>query len=53
MIVLTVPQKPIQADPDDGIHAVLSMPFSGYDLISRIHAVQRSSRRPRRPATLG
>ena len=40
VIVLTVPQKPIQADPDNGIHAVLSMPFSGYDLISRIHAVQ-------------
>jgi pilus assembly protein CpaE len=40
VIVLTVPQKPIQADPGNGIHAVLSMPFSGYDLISRIHAVQ-------------
>ena len=40
VIVLTVPQKPIQADPEQGIHAVLSMPFSGYDLISRIHSVQ-------------
>jgi len=40
VIVLTVPQKPIQPDPEVGIHAVLSMPFSGYDLISRIHAVQ-------------
>jgi pilus assembly protein CpaE len=40
VIVLTVPQKPIQADPENGIHAVLSMPFSGYDLISRIHGVQ-------------
>ena len=40
VIVLTVPQKPIEPDPEQGIHAVLSMPFSGYDLISRIHAVQ-------------
>ncbi len=40
VIVLTVPQKPIEADPDNGVHAVLSMPFSGYDLISRIHGVQ-------------
>jgi pilus assembly protein CpaE len=40
VIVLTVPQKPIETDPDQGIHAVLSMPFSGYDLISRIHGVQ-------------
>ena len=39
VIVLTVPQKPIEADFEQGIHAVLSMPFSGYDLISRIHAV--------------
>ena len=36
VIVLTVPQKPVEADPEHGIHAVLSMPFSGYDLISRI-----------------
>jgi pilus assembly protein CpaE len=40
VIVLTVPQKPIEPDPSQGIHAVLSMPFSGYDLISRIHGVQ-------------
>ena len=39
VIVLTVPQKPIEPDPENGVHAVLSMPFSGYDLISRIHAV--------------
>ena len=39
VIVLTVPQKPIEPDPANGVHAVLSMPFSGYDLISRIHAV--------------
>ena len=39
VILLTVPQQPIEADPAHGVHAVLSMPFSGYDLISRIHAV--------------
>jgi pilus assembly protein CpaE len=39
VIVLTVPQKPIEPDPANGVHAVLSMPFSGYDLISRIHGV--------------
>lgn len=39
VIVLTVPQQPLEPDPDRGIHAVLSMPFSGYDLISRIHGV--------------
>jgi len=40
VIALTVPQQPVQPDPSRGIHAVLSMPFSGYDLISRVHAVQ-------------
>jgi pilus assembly protein CpaE len=40
VIVLTVPQRPMEPDPAHGIHAVLSMPFSGYDLISRVHAVQ-------------
>ncbi len=40
VIVLTVPQKPLEANPAAGIHAVLSMPFSGYDLISRVHAVR-------------
>jgi len=39
VIVLTVPQNPIESDPDRGIHAVLSMPFSGYDLINRIQNV--------------
>ena len=38
VIVLTVPQNPVQPDPDHGIDAVLSMPFSGYDLINRISA---------------
>ena len=36
VIVLTVPQNPIEADTDAGIHGVLSMPFSGFDLMTRI-----------------
>ena len=36
VIVLTVPQNPIEPDPEHGIHGVLSMPFSGFDLINRI-----------------
>ncbi|MBI2763098.1 MAG: response regulator [Chloroflexi bacterium] len=41
VIMLTVPQQPVQADPDRGIYGVLSMPFSGYDLISRVSQVHK------------
>ena len=41
VIVLTVPQQPVDADPDKGIHGVLSMPFSGYDLITRVTQVHK------------
>lgn len=40
VIALTVPQQPLEANPARGIHGVLSMPFSGYDLTNRIHAVR-------------
>ena len=40
VIVLTVPQQPVEVDPDHGIHGVLSMPFSGYDLTTKIKAVR-------------
>ena len=43
VIVLTVPQNPVDVDPDKGIHGVLSMPFSGYDLMTRIAAVHKES----------
>jgi pilus assembly protein CpaE len=43
VIVLTVPQHPIAADPAKGIDDVLSMPFNGYDLISRIVAVRKAA----------
>ena len=41
VIVLTVPQQPVEVDPANGIHGVLSMPFSGYDLISRVGQVHK------------
>jgi pilus assembly protein CpaE len=41
VIVLTVPQNPIEPDPERGIHGVLSMPFSGFDLINRIGSVRK------------
>ena len=41
VIILTVPQQPVEADPAKGIHGVLTMPFSGYDLINRVSRPQR------------
>jgi pilus assembly protein CpaE len=41
VIVLTVPQNPITANPEAGIHGVLSMPFSGFDLLNRVNSVKR------------
>ncbi len=43
VIVLTVPQQPVSPDPDRGIDAVLSMPFSGYDLVNRIQEVHKKA----------
>ena len=42
VIVMTVPQNPVEPDQDRGIHGVLSMPFSGFDLISRIASVRKA-----------
>lgn len=41
VIVLTVPQQPVNPDPTNGIDGVLSMPFSGYDLITRVSQVHK------------
>ncbi len=41
VIMLTVPQQPVEADPGHGIHGVLTMPFSGYDLITRVSQVKK------------
>jgi pilus assembly protein CpaE len=43
VIVLTVPQHPLAADPSKGIDDVLSMPFNGYDLMSRVIAVNKAA----------
>ena len=39
VVVLTVPQNPIELNPGKGIHGVLSMPFSGFDLMNKIQAI--------------
>ncbi len=36
VIMLTVPQNPINEDPEKGIDAVLKMPFSGFDLTTLV-----------------
>jgi pilus assembly protein CpaE len=41
VVALTVPQNPIEVDPSAGVHGVLSMPFSGFDLTSRVAQVRR------------
>jgi pilus assembly protein CpaE len=41
VIVLTVPQNPVEVDPASGIHGVLAMPFSGFDLMNRITGVKK------------
>ncbi len=43
VIVLTVPQQPVQPNPGSGIHAVLSMPFTGYELVTRIQQVHQAA----------
>jgi pilus assembly protein CpaE len=41
VIILTVPQNPVEVDPARGIHGVLAMPFSGFDLMNRISQVHK------------
>jgi pilus assembly protein CpaE len=41
VIVLTVPQNPVSPDAAKGIHGVLAMPFSGFDLMNRIAQVNK------------
>ena len=41
VIVLTVPQNPVEVDHSVGIHGVLSMPFSGFDLMTRIATARK------------
>ena len=41
VIMLTVPQNPVDVDPEAGVNAVLAMPFSGFDLMNRIAGVKK------------
>src|SRR5687768_5377393 len=43
VVVLTVPQNPVSVDPGKGIDEVLSMPFNGYDLMSRVMTVHKAA----------
>jgi pilus assembly protein CpaE len=40
VILLTVPQTPMKADPNRGVFGVLTMPFSGYDLLTMVQQVR-------------
>jgi len=42
VIVLTVPQQPVTPNPAEGIDAVLSMPFNGYDLLTKVVTVHKA-----------
>jgi pilus assembly protein CpaE len=43
VIVLTVPQQPVATGVEQGIHGVLSMPFTGYELVTRLQAVYQAA----------
>jgi pilus assembly protein CpaE len=51
IIVITVPQRPIKVESSWGIVRVLSMPFSGFDLINAIQAAQQEAAAARPEAT--
>jgi pilus assembly protein CpaE len=43
VIVLTVPQQPVSPDPEKGIDGVLTMPFTGYELVTRVQQVHQAA----------
>jgi pilus assembly protein CpaE len=43
VIVLTVPQQPVQVNPALGIDGVLPMPFTGYELVTGIQRAQQAA----------
>jgi pilus assembly protein CpaE len=43
VIVLTVPQQPVLVDPANGVHGVLGMPFTGYELVTKLQQVHQAS----------
>ena len=38
IVLITVPQRPVAPDPERGIDGVLSMPFTGYELINLLQS---------------
>ena len=43
VIALTVPQSPVEPDAKAGIAAVISMPFSGFELVNLVNAVHAAA----------
>ena len=43
VVVLTVPQQPVERDPARGIAAVLTMPFSGFELVNLAVSVSNAA----------
>lgn len=41
VIVLTVPNAPVEPNPAAGVHGVLQLPFSGFDLMTRVSNVRK------------
>jgi len=41
VIMLTVPQQPVTVNAEQGVHGVLTMPFSGYDLVTQVNQVRK------------
>jgi pilus assembly protein CpaE len=44
IVVITVPQRPVTPSPEHGIDAVLSMPFTGYELVTLLQNVFQAQR---------
>jgi pilus assembly protein CpaE len=44
VVVLTVPQQPVTVDPYNGVHAVIGMPFTGYELVNTVQRVTDAAR---------
>ncbi len=44
IVVITVPQRPVSVAPDHGVDAVLSMPFTGYELITLLQKTVEAQR---------
>lgn len=43
VVVLTVPQNPVSRDPAAGIHAVLGMPFSSFELVNVVISAHQAA----------